>query len=221
LKTFIVWALTVAGIVVGVHTAFQFAYPTTSIRYRLTLEATVGDRPVAGSGVIQVDYWASPALLPDMKRVEAHVSGEAVMLDLGDHGLVFALLADGFHRRPSASEMVPQNWNLSLQNRSDVLALRSVNGAKELRSGELPGLVRFRRLNDPATVEHVEPTDLATTFGSDVRLVRGVVEITDAPITVGIRQRLSWLAAQEHQTSVRATIIGELLAYSNYKQGSK
>ena len=67
-------------------------------------------------------------------------------------------------------------------------------------------LVRFRDLNDPKTVEQVDPLDLTKTFGPSVRLVGATLEIasagiwplnwigiTGAPLTTGIEQKLKWL----------------------------
>ncbi|HBM06154.1 MAG TPA: hypothetical protein DD369_11230, partial [Erythrobacter sp.] len=56
-----------------------------------------------------------------------------------------------------------------------------------------PMLVTFGDLDDPASVERVDPDDLAATFGEGVRLKRITVQITDDPVTSGIEQRLGWL----------------------------
>jgi hypothetical protein len=60
-------------------------------------------------------------------------------------------------------------------------------------------LVRFRDLHDPASVERVDPSDLAASFGAGVKLERMSIEITDAPVTKGIEAVLPWLAGRESQ----------------------
>jgi hypothetical protein len=60
-----------------------------------------------------------------------------------------------------------------------------------------PMLVTFGDLDDPTSVEEVDPDDLAATFGGDVSLKRITVRITDGPVTGGIEERLAWLADPE------------------------
>jgi hypothetical protein len=63
----------------------------------------------------------------------------------------------------------------------------------------LPMLVRFRDLHDPRSVERVDPSDLAASFGTGVKLDRMSIEITDAAVTKGIEAVLPWLAGRESQ----------------------
>jgi len=64
----------------------------------------------------------------------------------------------------------------------------------ELSFKDLPVLVWFRDLSDPSSVVQANPSDLAASFGSGVRLQRAFVEITEDPPTTGIEARLPWLA---------------------------
>lgn len=70
----------------------------------------------------------------------------------------------------------------------------------------LPLLVRFRDLNDPLTVEKVDPLNLEASFGPGVKLTRATMEIVSAglwpmsevgimskPITTEMERRLTWL----------------------------
>lgn len=65
-------------------------------------------------------------------------------------------------------------------------------GNKELHDN-YPYFVRFRDINDPKSVEQVDPDDLAKIFGSSVKLKSFTLQMTDEPVTVGIEKRLSWL----------------------------
>jgi len=62
---------------------------------------------------------------------------------------------------------------------------------------DLPVLVRFRDPSDPASVEIVNPTNLAAAFGPGVVLKHAVIEITDDPVTKAIETRLPWLASSK------------------------
>ena len=54
-------------------------------------------------------------------------------------------------------------------------------------------LVTFGDLDDPTSVEEVDPDDLAATFGEGVSLKRITVQMTDDLVTTGIEERLGWL----------------------------
>lgn len=206
------WAiLIVVGALLGLSAAWiADAFGSYSLRYRLTLEATVDGRPVTGSGVIQVDYAKRPALLPHMDRVSYAVHGEAVALDLGDRGALFALLKDGspvigrFSPRGGEPRMIVPVawWDREIRGPEDVDRLRHVQGRKELSSGTMPMLVRFDNLNDPASVRLVNPADLAASFGPGVSLSRVTVEITRDPVTRQVEARLPWLSRFERLTLI-------------------
>ncbi len=208
------WAiLVVVGALLGLTASWiADAFGGYSLRYRLTLEAMVEGRPVTGSGVIQVDYSKRPPLLPQVERVMYSVHGEAVVLDLGDRGVLFALLKDGSlrtgrdsPRRGEPRMIVPVAWwDRGIRGPEDVDRLGQLQGRRELGFDALPMLVRFENLNDPASVKLVEPVDLAASFGPGVTLSRVTVEITRDPVTTAIEQRLPWL---RKVASERGTLI--------------
>src|SRR2546427_12145951 len=88
------------GIVVGVlvttaatlYCGYLWAFPSETIRYRLALEAEVDGKPAVGSGVIEVTRQDTTRIFRTMGGIGAIVKGEAVFLDLGERGSVFALL---------------------------------------------------------------------------------------------------------------------------------
>lgn len=65
---------------------------------------------------------------------------------------------------------------------------RTYMSAKDISS--YPMLVTFGDLDDPTSVERVDPDDLAASFGEGVALKRITVQITDDPVTTGIEGRL-------------------------------
>ncbi len=83
-----------------------------------------------------------------------------------------------------------------------------MTGTKALSFAELPILVRFRDINDPTSVERVDPDNLAASFGPGVTLVNASIEIVSSgfwpfralglsgtPVTTGIEKRLVGLPA--------------------------
>jgi hypothetical protein len=55
-------------------------------------------------------------------------------------------------------------------------------------------LVTFADESDPTSVALVDPDDLAATFGEGTALRRITIELTDEPVTTGIKERLGWLS---------------------------
>jgi hypothetical protein len=188
--------------------AVEVAYPSITLHYRLTLEAEVDGQPKSGSGVIAVTY----SKQVEMAGHDLSVSykGEAVALDLGSRGTLFALLKEGTDYRSGPEWIVLRAFDfdggsLPRPVQEGIRQLRRLSGKRELPLGSLPMLVRFRNIDDPSTVERVSP-DIAERFGPGARLTRATLEIvpagvwplsvlgiTGVPITTGIEKRLPWL----------------------------
>lgn len=206
----------------GGETSFK-TYP--SYRYRLTVEVDTPEGLRSGSSVIEVKNAAdNQHVLGPMAIVRGDSRGEAVMVDLGKHGKLFALLCDTnkvdwavdaleqFAKRPTNADVqglpdtgINPKFDLFMQR---VRALRGRFvvprwlpfpriGPKEPRSG-YPLLVRFRDIAQPASVEEVNPDDLAASFGSGVSLRRLVVTTTDDPVTYSLVKTLPWLDRLPH-----------------------
>ena len=196
-------AIAFAGVAVYV------AVFSTTVRYRLTLEAEVDGRVKTGSGVIEVTYSKNNDPI-SQAEFSIDVRGEAVVLDLGSRGTLFALLKGDTDGRSGPEYLVLRAFDLpgGALPRPIVSGLRQVqqlSGERELPLTTLPLLVRFRDLNDPLTVERVDPLDLEKSFGPSVKLTRATLEIVPAgiwpfswlgitgePLTTGIETRLPW-----------------------------
>jgi hypothetical protein len=85
------WLLRIALVVVAIYVAFNLAYPTYSHRYRLTLEFEIDGQTRSGSSVYEVYSHQRPKVLPDIGGVIGY-RGEAIAVDLGKYGEVFAIL---------------------------------------------------------------------------------------------------------------------------------
>src|SRR5690242_4839094 len=98
------WVGIVAATLVALAALYSVMYPSLTLRYRLTLEAEVDGQPKSGSGVIEVTY----AKKPEIAGQDLSVShrGEAVVLDLGNRGTIFALLVAGTDNRSSPEWIV-------------------------------------------------------------------------------------------------------------------
>lgn len=178
-----------------------------TFRYRLTLAVNVDGTVHSGSSVIEdtfVDQVALAGLaggIPWMTRLR----GEAVVVDLGARGILFCVLARDPSRNLSRdTELLPLLVfgdyfpdGFPVTDSSKFAAqIRELARSKPKRAVDpafLPMLVRFRDLNNPASVERVDPTNLATRFGSGVELAGAMMEVTDEPVTSGLERVLTWL----------------------------
>ena len=77
----------------------------------------------------------------------------------------------------------------------DVARLARERGTRQIVPNDLPDLVTFADVNDPATVIEVDRNDLQATLGAGVSWNEITLECTDEPITTGIKMKLPWLPA--------------------------
>ncbi|MGO9135058.1 MAG: hypothetical protein ACLP8A_13580 [Methylovirgula sp.] len=184
-----------------------YALAPITLRYRLTLTVDNNGQLVNGSSVVETNWWGLAERFPDLvaltggHRWTITTRGEAVAVDLGSRGVLFALLRGDEDRRASWLAGDPAGFVTRTTGaftnagvtRDSLERVIQEHVKADVPFEKLPLLVRFREINDPATVEEVEPDNLAASFGPGVRLVRATVEITDDPVTTGIEKWLVWL----------------------------
>lgn len=201
-----------------------------TIRYRLTVNVDVDGRLVSGAGVIQVKQSDMRPIFGSMGGAGNEVSGEAVVVDLGAHGVFFALLHGpklGFGDLGRPAWMLFHAFDDLLKGELHPLPrvqlLKEKRPSRVLHIDDIPMLVRFRDLNDPTSVEQIDPRNLAGTFGPGVSLRDVVIEITDEPVTSGVDARLPWLKTMKthldgDQYHSRNTLANELTARDFYRR---
>ena len=203
------WIAIILAAAIGAVVLDGIAYPSVTLRYRLTLEAEVEGQPKTGTGVIEVTYSKQPQIATQ-RELSIRYRGEAIVLDLGSRGILFALLKAGADSRSGPEWIALRAFNLPGGSfprpvEEGVKQVRRLSGKRELPFESLPLLVRFRDINDPMTVERV-PLNIAERFGAGAKLVRATLEIvptgiwpfnafgiSGVPVTTGIQERLNWL----------------------------
>src|SRR5437879_4487861 len=90
--------------------AYGVAYPSLTLRYRLTLEAEVDGTARTGSSVIEVTYAKQPEFASGRDLIISY-KGEAAVLDLGARGTLFALLKAGDDSRSIPESIVLRAFN--------------------------------------------------------------------------------------------------------------
>jgi hypothetical protein len=164
-----------------------------------------------GEGVIGVDFRSNGFMRIDKTpNWSIGARGEAFAVDLGERGTLFVLLSSD---RTRATLSRPREHTSAEAGRSALWAYYgdsfgdlppNYDGERRLQEfardrtvieiapDSLPMLVRFRDINDPTSVERVDPEHLDVSFGPGVRLMRATIQIVDEPMTTGIEKRLPW-----------------------------
>jgi hypothetical protein len=136
------------------------------------------------------------------------VIGEAVIVDLGQHGVLFATLSGNIHGVDYGSDIIFNLLPITKQTKSGLDRIPPIGQKITLTPDQYPKFVRFRDLQDPTTVENatiLEKTNSTPrrkfflkdeVFGFGVRLQNITVEMTNDPVTWGIEKWLPWLPAR-------------------------
>jgi hypothetical protein len=185
--------LLLAIVIVG----FNLVYPPITYRYRLTLDVETPEGIKSGSSVVQVTVKKGGLQLNPEGARTIFVRGEAVAVDLGARGALFALLCS--RRWVDAQYMVFEAFPWPKGpggegTREASWYYHALQAKRELPTELLPMLVRFRDINDPKTVEEIDPNNLAASFGPGVRLQKATIEMTKDAVTNGIEDILPWLS---------------------------
>lgn len=181
-------------ILLGVYGCWQFVYPSGSFNYKLTLVVDDNGKQIIASGVREVTIAVRPGIIL-VNGNYITLKGEAVAIDLGEKGVLFSLL--GGSGGTDAQTMFLQEFmysgSASKKGIEFYKKLQQTGAKKELAFDKLPMLVRFKDINDPKTVEKIDPNDLEKTFGKGVKLVSATLEMTDEGVTNGVEKWLPWI----------------------------
>jgi hypothetical protein len=210
MTTFLKWTAIVVFTLVALFATlvgwFRWAYPSASANYRLTVAVEADDRVVSGHSVLNIAGGMAPQWFGARLGGWSRVRGEAVGVDLGPRGRLWMVMT----RPPAYPDSFLGNLAGTLYARAGVIPKEGGGGAAEYRRrskaiaayrtpipllpSDYPLFVRFRDEADPATLELVDPANLAASFGEGVRLREVTIAITDEAPTRNVEKALPWLA---------------------------
>lgn len=231
-------------VALGIFALIKINYPTCTFRYKLTAEAMTPEGPKIGSSVTEVSYthFFSLSGVPNLIR---SVTGEALFIDLGSDKNFLVTLTSWESGRNSNSEpsmpsfngaLGPLNLPIKVLNLNwpgggsgEELAMtkqvEALNGSEPaiVPFSFLPTLVTFRNINDPDSVEVVQPDSLAKTFGPGYELVKVTLQVTKESPTEKIESILPWLKTKKVEwEKVQSRGVGDplivLLFYDAFKE---
>jgi hypothetical protein len=173
------------------------------------------ERRRSASTVIEVSVQQPFISLPDSIK-PIRVNGEAVAVDLGPAGMIFALLRsrdDVDNAAHIVWKSFPKPGGPGGEAAADGLRYyHALRGSTRVPLSAVPMLVRFSNIDDPKTVAMVDSFGLAATLGPGVRLAEIVITmvpagawpfnsfglvspqfLTGVPLSSEIDRRLIWL----------------------------
>ena len=149
--------------------------------YRITVAVETPEGVKTGSAVRQVTAYNPMAFNPDVPAIKFRVSGEAVVVDLGERGVLFSLVdwnsyKEFFTAFPSSENDLEKQ--VEFYNRLKV-------GEKAELPAHTYGFVAFADINDPTTVMSVSKDSMKDVFGEGVSIKAITIERTNDPVTWG------------------------------------
>ena len=192
-------------------------------RYRLTVEVDTPSGIRSGSSVIQVASHVSSKFSLAPGDVTTQVTGEAVAVDLPGGKTLFALLT-----KPDSAEganayafdaLISRPWVGWKEYVADVNTLTKRRDVGMLPTEGWPMLVTFGDISDPTSVAGVDPENLENQFGPGVKIRRITVQITQEPVTKGLRERLRWLREYPEPSLKRAHNMNDFSVSATLRHG--
>ena len=175
-----------------------------TVRYRVIATVEVDGKRVEGSSVMEITYKRVTGSLIGMGGATT-LYGEALILDLNGRGTVYVLPTWLYH-----DESFSQAYEfgilttLGVKNGigdlevADFQRIKTATGRMPFKMGAppsnmLPLFVAFREEKIPRTIYEVDPKNMGSHFPG-ARFISLDIEITDAPVTEVLKQRLPWLS---------------------------
>jgi len=167
----------------------------------------------------------------------ATVRGEAVVIDLGQRGVIFALINEDAEAQRFYKAFPPPDRRPQSDDTFRYYAQLPVGTSATLDQENWPQFVTFTDMNDPKSVtlvrggkfnsvtqKHDPVDDLEELFGAGVKLKSIELEITDEPVTWKINEILSWLpnvkkGSLDGRMGTFTPNLSSELHYGNFKTG--
>ena len=204
-------------------------YPSATLNYKMTVTVDTPEGEKTGSSIREVHLYIAPS--PSISGAPksapagyASVKGEAVVVDLGKHGKLFALLRGGISGSDYAYTILFKSfpWHGGVNYGGALTASgikwysKLTEGKKTLEPYDYPDMVMFKNTDNPKTVQRVfhgerdyknahvfedKITDnTEKLFGEGVHIKAVSIEITNDPLVRKIDKYLPWLNNSEHVT---------------------
>jgi hypothetical protein len=206
----------------AVVTWWTYEFPSATWRYKITVEVETPEGLKTGSAVREIGVFTD-IKIGDVGGGGAGVTGEAVVVNLGERGVLFATVGEDFGYSVMFRAFPYSKGGLTKEGMEYYSNLKNAKTSL-LAIDQLPRFVMFRDLNDPLSVKLVDIHDLSQNFGEGVKIKDITIETTDEPMTWGVVDLyLPWLAEiKSNIDGTRITTFGYLanrLDVGQFKKG--
>lgn len=190
-KVLVFFLVTVVAVVVY----YKLSYPSFNYKYRMTVEVETPEGVKSGSSVVEVhtDQW--PEWMRNLAgghTESSRASGEAVVVDLDENGVLFVPFMGTYATR--IYPLVFTGHDYGWREPGGIPEYVTATNFKSLIPRDhYPMLVQFKNLNDPASIDKILPDNLADSFGVGIHLKSITVESTTDSIEWKIDKTLKWL----------------------------
>lgn len=203
---------------------WQLRYPTHTYRYKLTVEVDTPEGVRSGYAVREVTWRDGPRITMEAPAGMMKERGEAVAIDLPNGQTLFALMY-------SNNEGVTARFAFGTSRLESFSGIQTVELDTPSQASQVwgqsgyPRFVTFRDLEDPQSVEKLDPSSLSEVLGEGYSLRRLTAEITDEPITTNVEKKLlaaGWEVgrALDRTRGVSASLtLAQQLRYTDFSKG--
>ncbi len=207
---FILLGLLLFGVCIAVKINANSA--TGSWRYRMTVTVSTPEGDKTGSSVREVTAIHGWQPFPD-SGATVSLKGEAVVVDLGKRGQLFALLTGYRLAEENATDLPGYVLDHKYPQFSveGIKEMGELSGYKELDQEWYPHFVHFKDITNPKTVENVmtmgachihelcvKTDNFEKIFGKGVHIKSVTIEMTKDDVTKGIEKWIPWLPRELH-----------------------
>jgi hypothetical protein len=197
------------------YVAVKIFYPSTTIRFKLAVEAEVKGAPTTGETVIAVTYAQTTHFLGASASIAITVEGEALHMEIDDGRLFLMLLTPGLRTNSDPGIIVPALFHLTpsdLTEYNTVPDERMPRGTRLLPIDLVPVMAVLDNRLKPSSARFVDAPEMPVRFGDDLT-IRGVrltiledgipglrsLGFTGTQPVSGIKTLLPWIRNQAAQ----------------------
>ncbi|MGB4057772.1 MAG: hypothetical protein WBK77_06785 [Alphaproteobacteria bacterium] len=189
--------------VTGIN-GIKFRLSEASWRYKMTVNVETPEGIKTGSAAREVTVKQVEPEIQGLYQTRTFVKGEAIAVDLGQRGVLFAIMGtDDYYHVFNSFPILDKggDWTLVAKHYRDMKGAKAV-----LKPEQYPQIVMFKDMNDPKSVTLVKgwrfdiptqtqiPVDnFEKIYGTGVKVTDFTIELTDDPVTWGIEKWLGWL----------------------------